>query len=136
MMSFRFMPLCIIDGESRTIGLRTIMLKRASTTRAYFTKSSTSNVVLFDQRVVARLVRLLEVIKQRAARCDHFQQPAARMVVVDMVLEMLGEIVDAFREDRNLNLGRAGVAGLVGILLDNFRFAFGGYRHRRTLSSL
>src|SRR5579872_7090662 len=28
--------------------LRTIMLKRASTTRAYFTKSSTSNVVLFD----------------------------------------------------------------------------------------
>jgi len=34
---------------------------------------------------------------------------------------MPGEVVDAFRQDRDLNLGRAGVAGLVGIRLDDFR---------------
>lgn len=47
------------------------------TTRAYFTKSSTSNVVLFDQRQITRFVRLLEIVEKRTARGDHFQQAAA-----------------------------------------------------------
>src|SRR5579872_901491 len=105
-------------------------------TRAYFTTSSTANVVLFDQRLVARFVLPLQVVEERTARGDHFQQTAARMVILHVALEMIGEVVDAFRQDRNLNLGRAGVAGLVGILLDDFRFAFCGNRHRQLLSLL
>src|SRR6266404_5379678 len=58
------------------------------------------------------------------------------MVVLHVGLEMPGEVVDAFRQDRDLNLGRAGVAGLGGIRLDDFRFAFGGNRHRQTLPLL
>src|SRR5678815_4446151 len=58
------------------------------------------------------------------------------MVVLHMALEVLGEVIDAFRQDRDLNLGRAGVAGLVGIRLDDFRFAFCGNRHRQLLSLL
>src|SRR3954452_9057085 len=58
------------------------------------------------------------------------------MVVLHVGLEMPGEVIDAFRQDRDLDLGRAGVAGFVGIGLDDFRFAFGGNRHRQTLSSL
>ena len=58
------------------------------------------------------------------------------MVVLPVGLEMLGEVVDAFRQDRDLNLGRAGIAGFVGIRLDDFRFAFRGNRHRQTLSWL
>src|SRR6202790_3562870 len=58
------------------------------------------------------------------------------MIVLHMGFEMPGEGVDAFRKDRDLDLGRAGVAGLVGIGLDDFRFAFGGNRHRQTLSLL
>ena len=45
------------------------------------------------------------------------------MVVLHVGLEMLGEVVDAFRKDRDLNLGRAGIAGLGRIRLDDFRFA-------------
>src|SRR3977135_3830892 len=56
------------------------------------------------------------------------------MVILHVGLEMPGEVVDAFRQDRDLNLRRAGVAGLVGIRLDDFRFAFCGNRHRQTLS--
>jgi hypothetical protein len=49
--------------------------ERAQHARAKL-KNSTPNVVLFDQRLVARLVLPLEVIEQRTARGDHFQQPA------------------------------------------------------------
>src|SRR5580698_3508661 len=97
---------------------------------------STANVVLFKQRLVTRLVLPLDVIEQRTACGDHFQKAPARMIVLHVGFEMPGEVIDAFRQDRDLNLGRAGIAGLVGIGLDDFRFTFCGNRHRQTLSLL
>src|SRR5579872_6512176 len=44
--------------------------------RAYFTTSSTANVVLFEQRLVARLVLALQVVEKRTPCGDHFQQAA------------------------------------------------------------
>src|SRR3978361_1199462 len=58
------------------------------------------------------------------------------MIVLHVGFEMSGEVVDAFRQDRNLDLGRAGVAGLVGIGLDDFAFVFCVNRHRQILSLL
>src|SRR6202051_2810336 len=124
----------MIDSEKPECDFRRNMRKRARLARVNF--NSTTNVVLFEQRLVTRLVLPLDVIEQRTARGDHFQKPAARMIVLHVGFEMPGEVVDAFRQDRNLNLGRAGVAGLVGIRLDDFRFSFGGNRHRQTLSLL
>src|SRR5246127_5086322 len=97
---------------------------------------STTNIMLFEQRLIARLVLPLDVIKKGTACGDHFQKPTTRMIVLHVGFEMPGEVVDAFRQDRDLNLGRAGVTGLVGIRLDDFRFTFGGNRHRQTLSLL
>src|ERR1700732_4750256 len=111
------------------------MRKRAPTSARELNKSTT-NVVLFEQRLVTRLVLLLDVIEKRTSRRHELQKAAPRMVVLHVGFEMPGEVVDAFRQDRDLNLGRAGVAGLVGIRLDDFRFTFGGYRHRQTLSLL
>src|SRR5665647_1553175 len=108
------------------------MRKCARVARMY----STANVMLFEQRLVTRLILPLDVVEQRTARRDHFQKTPARMIVLHVGFEMSGEVIDAFRQDRNLNLGRAGVAGLVGIRLDDFRFTFGGNRHRQTLSLL
>src|SRR3981081_3305696 len=107
-------------------------------TRARFARvmDSTANVVLIKQRLVTRLVLPLDVIKKRTTGCDHFQKAPARMIVLHVGFEMPGEVIDAFRQNRDLNLGRAGVAGLVGIRLDDFRFTFGGKRHRQTLSLL
>src|ERR1700761_5731586 len=93
-------------------GLPVDHAKTRAKRRAYFTKSSTANVVLFKQRLVARFVLPLQVVEKRTARGNHFQQAAARMVILHVALEMVGEVVDAFRKDRNLHLGRAGVAGL------------------------
>src|SRR5207302_8902913 len=93
--------------------------------------SSTTNVVLLDQRLVTRLVRLLEIVEKRTARRHELQETAARMVVLDVALEVPGEIVDTFRQDRDLNLGRAGVGGVGGICLDYFRLASRGNPHRQ-----
>jgi hypothetical protein len=119
----------------RKSGYRKIMRKRAQQARAH-SVISTTNVVLFEQRLVPRLVLPLDVIEERTACGDHFQKAPARMIVLHVGFEMPGEVIDAFRQDRDLNLGRAGVAGLVGIRLDDFRLAFGGNRHRQTLPLL
>src|ERR1700730_4744301 len=52
------------------------------------------------------------------------------MVVLDVGLEVLRQVVDAFRKDRYLNFRRASVAGLGRIGLDDFRLAVGCNRHR------
>ena len=96
------------------------MRKRAQTARVLF--KSTTNVVLFEQRLVARLVLPLDVIEQGTTCCDHFQKTPARMIVLHVGFEVPGEIVDAFRQDRNLNLGRAGIGGRALVLLYDLRF--------------
>src|SRR5215210_6504108 len=52
------------------------------------------------------------------------------MVVLDVSLEMLGEVGDALGEDRYLHLRRAGIARLCSVRLDDFRLAAGRDRHR------
>src|SRR5262245_45336036 len=73
---------------------------------------STPDTKPLDQRLVAAFVDPLEIIEQLAARRDELQQPAPRMIVLHMALEMLGEVADALGEDRHLHLGRTGVARL------------------------
>src|ERR1700754_1600568 len=110
------------------------MQKRAPTARAI--ACSATDVVLFEQRLVTRLVPVLQIIEKGAARRHELQEATAGVIVLYVGLEMVGEVVDAFRQDRDLNLGRAGIGGLVGPSLDDFRFALRGNRHRQTLSSL
>src|SRR5438552_1929514 len=112
------------------------MQERAQQARVYIQTSSTTNVVLFEQRLVTRFVRLLQVIQKRTAGRHELQEAAARMIVFHVGLEVPGQVADAFRQDGDLNLRRAGIASVGGIRLDDFRFAFGGNRHRQTLSLL
>src|SRR5690606_19138785 len=84
---------------------------------------------LLDQVVVARDVLLLEVREQAAALVDHPQQAAARVVVLVVVLEMLGQVADTLGEDRDLDFGGPRVALALGVVLDDFLFLLGGNRH-------
>src|ERR1700740_80810 len=65
--------------------------------------NSTANIVLLKQRLVTALVRLAQVVEQRTPRRHQLQQTATRMIVLHVRLEMLSEIIDAFRQDRDLN---------------------------------
>ena len=86
---------------------------------------------LLDQGLVARLVGALEVVEQLAALRHQLEQAAARMVVLHVGLEVLGQVVDALGQDRDLHFGRTGVARLGGIRLDDFGLAVGRNRHRQ-----
>src|SRR5215216_3368891 len=68
---------------------------------------------LLDQGPVARVILALEVSKMAAALPDQLEQPAPRAVVLLVDLDVLDELVDARRDQRDLHLGRPGVA-LVG----------------------
>src|SRR3954465_7355474 len=57
------------------------------------------------------------------------------MVVLDVGLEVLGQIGDAFGEDRHLDLGRACVAGFRRIVLNERVLALDRDRHRDFLSN-
>ncbi len=76
-----------------------------------------TNVVLLEQRLVTRFVPLLEVVEQRAARRDQLQEATTRMVVLHVGLEMVRQVVDAFRQDRDLNLRRAVSPALLAFVL-------------------
>ena len=72
--------------------------------------------------MVAVDVALLQVIKQAAPLTHHFEQAAARVIVLDVGLEVLSQFVDALGQQRDLDLGGAGVCSVRLVLINNARF--------------
>ena len=88
-------------------------------------KLSAANAEPLDQRLVARLVGTREIIEELAALGHELEQSTPGMVVLDVGLEVLGEVGDALGQDSDLDLRRTGIAGLGRIILDDFRLAAG-----------
>src|SRR6185312_17204726 len=89
---------------------------------------SPANAQPVDELLIPVLIGRLDVIEQPAALADHLEQPSARMVVLAVRLEMFGQIGDALGQDGDLDLWRAGVAGLGRIFLDEILFALSADR--------
>jgi hypothetical protein len=87
---------------------------------------------LADEAGVAVLILAAEVIEQRTALVDQHQQAAPRVIVFRVGLEVLGEVEDAFGEDRDLDFRRPSVALALRMFLDQRLLALGGNRHRFT----
>ena len=73
---YRTMLLRMIVSEKFGVRLFGRSCENARKQRAYSLKSTT-NVMLFEQRLVTRLVLLLDVVEQRAARLHELQEAAA-----------------------------------------------------------
>ena len=54
-------------------------------------------------------VGFVEIIQQATAAADHLEQPAARAVILGVLLQMLSEVVNPLCEQSNLNIGAPGV---------------------------
>ncbi|CCV03230.1 hypothetical protein MESS2_1030087 [Mesorhizobium metallidurans STM 2683] len=92
--------------------------------------SSTAQTELLDQRLIARVILALEIIKQAAALGDESEQTTAGMVILLVVLEMIGQVLDALGKDGHLDFRRPGIA-LGGCEFSHqFLLALGGNRHR------
>src|SRR6202023_3752517 len=88
----------------------------------------------FDQRLMPRLGLRLAVVEELPALRHKLEQTTARVIVFRMRLEMFGQIHDPLGQDRNLDLGRAGIARLQSIVFQQRLFALRCNRHRITSS--
>src|SRR5699024_2984826 len=69
-------------------------------------RRSAAQAEALDQRPVALDVGLLEVAQQALALADEQQQTTTGVVVVLVLARVLGELLDAVRQQRDLHLGR------------------------------
>ncbi len=83
-----------------------------------------------NQRLVAFSVLAIQVIKETPALRDELQQTTTGMIVLLVVLEMFGQVLDAFGKYSNLDFRRSGIALGRGIFLHQFLLAFSSNRHR------
>src|SRR5690349_4091171 len=79
---------------------------------------------------------LLHIRQEAAPAADELEQPAAGVVILRMCPQMLGQIVDALREERDLHLRRAGVFLVRPMLLDDLLFHFLRKAHLTSRSSV
>src|SRR5204863_10211640 len=79
---------------------------------------------LLDEGSVALEVLALQVVQKPTAATDQLQEPTPREVILRVGPEMLGEIVDALGQHRDLHLGRAGVLAVRPVLVDELLLRF------------
>ena len=79
---------------------------------------------LSDQGTVTVDVLLLQVSQHRTALTNHLQQTAARVVILLVYLQVLGQLLDAGGQDCNLNLRGTGVGSVGTVCLDNGSLVF------------
>ena len=83
---------------------------------------------LVDDRAIAIEVGLLEVVEEPTAAADELEQSAAAVMVLRVGPEVLGQVGDAVREERDLHLRRPGVTLVGGKVRNQFRFLLLGGR--------
>jgi len=60
---------------------------------------------LLNERAIALEIPLLQVVEEPAAPADELEEPAARVVILPMDAEVLGQLLDPLGEQRDLHLG-------------------------------
>jgi hypothetical protein len=93
-------------------------------------KLSTADTEPFNQLLVTSFIGTPKIVKNLTTLRHELEQPAARVIVFDVTLEMVRETVDPLGEQRNLDFGRTGIAGFDGVRLDKLRLLCGRKRHR------
>lgn len=80
--------------------------------------------LLCDDRAVTVDVLADQVVEEAAALAYESLEGTGCGEVLVVVLKMLGEVLDAYREESDLALGAAGVAGAASVSLEDFLLFF------------
>lgn len=78
-------------------------------------------------RLIPIDIGILEVIQQTAALTNHHEQPAARAMVLLILLEVFGQMIDSLREQRNLHVRGPCVLFVQLKIANCLRFCFHTY---------
>lgn len=104
---------CVRDRTASLLWCRSTLEQRAAP--SYLA----AQAQLRYEGLVSISVNFPEVIEQAAALAHHLQKTAARVVVLHVRVEMLRQLVNARRQERNLNFGRARIRLVRAVLLDH-----------------
>lgn len=118
--------------ESGSVPVREVISDWPDVRRRYLLTAQTE---LLNYRLIPLGLVLPQVIQQPAPLADQCDQPSPRGVVLDMGLEMVGQVGNPLAEDRNLDLRRTRVLSVDAVAL--YRSCFGCQLNRtHTVSSL
>jgi len=73
--------------------------------KRYGSRPSPPEPELGDNRPVSLDVGPLQIVQQAAPLADQLEQPAPRIVVMSVRFQMVGEVIDPFAKDCDLDLG-------------------------------
>ena len=76
--------------------------------------------------LVALGIVFLEVVEQATALAHQHEKAAARAVVFLVRLEVLRQLADTFAQQRDLNFGASGIAGMRTVLVNEGFFLLSG----------
>ncbi|CAK0770659.1 hypothetical protein CCP3SC15_410009 [Gammaproteobacteria bacterium] len=82
-----------------------------------------------DKTVIAVVTRTPQIVQQLAALADQTQQPPAGVMVMDVGLEVAGQVLNASRQQRHLDLWGTRVGAGTAVLLKDLTLLFSGKRH-------
>ena len=75
---------------------------------------------LFGDGLIAADIGVVEIIQQPPPLADHHQQAAAGAMIFLVLLQMLGQMIDPLREQRDLNIRRTGIPLVQLEIIDRF----------------
>jgi hypothetical protein len=78
-----------------------------------------TNAETTDQSAIALDIAALHVIEQTATLANELHESTARVMIAFVNLEVLGEMRNPVRQNRDLNFGRAGVRRVSLIVLND-----------------
>ena len=81
---------------------------------------------LIDELSIAVKILPLQIVEQATSLAHDPHQPTTRMMILLVVLEVLGELVQALGQKTHLNLCRTGVSGMPPMGLDHALLNFRG----------
>jgi hypothetical protein len=73
-----------------------------------------------NEALVSFKIVIFEIIQKPSSLADQLEKAASGMVILDVSLEMLGEVFNTLAKQRDLHLGRAGVRLMKPELLHNY----------------
>jgi hypothetical protein len=82
-----------------------------------------------DRRAITIDVFFAQIGKQPAAAANHLEQTTARVMIVPVLAQVIGQAVDPFRQQRDLDFRRTGVRVVQPKAGDNFFFLNCFQRH-------
>ena len=79
---------------------------------------------LFCDRLIPAYISGVQVVQKSPALADHHQQPSSGAVILLVLLQVIGQMIDALREQRNLDICRTGIPFVKPEIIDCFCLCF------------